>query len=108
MAQPGGMVDPTGADLADWVTKSLASGKCADVRYKLKISGATKRQVGIVLTLNGDFTGPLLHHIVDSSCPMRSPGVPSEVTGVWLLLPSAGKGLFWDSTGWRAVDTSIG
>jgi len=108
MARPGGMVDPTGADLADWVTKFLASEKCADVRYKLNISGAPKRHVCIVLRLNSDLNGPLLHHIVDGSCPMRSPGVPAEVTGVWLLLPSAGKGLFWDSTGWRAVDASIG
>jgi len=28
MAQPGGMVDPTGADLADWVTKFLAREVC--------------------------------------------------------------------------------
>ena len=107
MARPGGMVDPTGADLADWVTKFLASEKRADVRYKLSISGATNRHVCIVLTLNSDLTGPLLHHFVNDGCPTRSPDLPAEVTGVWLLLPSADKGLFWDATGWRAVDASI-
>lgn len=73
MAAPGGMVDPTGADLANWLTKFLASEKCADVRYKLEISGATNRHVCIVLTLNGDLTGPL------SCTPLSKVAVRCEV-----------------------------
>jgi hypothetical protein len=107
MARPGGMIDSAGADLADWISRFLASEKCADVRHKLNISGAAERHVCIVLTLNSDMTGPLLYHVVAGNCPVRSLAAPAEVTGVWLLLPSAGKGLFWDLTGWRAVDASI-
>jgi hypothetical protein len=36
MALPGGIVDPTGADLADWITKFLASEKCGDRTLQAK------------------------------------------------------------------------
>ena len=49
MSSPGGIVDPTGADLADWVSGLIASEKFADVRHKLNVSGATQRHVCVIL-----------------------------------------------------------
>jgi hypothetical protein len=104
MTNPGGITDPTGKDLTDWVAAFLASENHGDVLHKLAASRARERHVCIIMMLNGTSTVPLLSHFLGPlNLPADAPTVPVEVTGIWLLLPSNGAGMFWSASGWRAV-----
>lgn len=111
LAQIGGVVDPTGAAVAQWVSAFLAEQQQADVLAKLARSGAEERHVFILLP--GFSTAPfgVVHMLMreDESVPAEAPTLPPEVTDVWLVsLWDVGRGLRWSpDRGWERFDREV-
>ena len=107
MSSPGGIVDP------DWGGSS-GLGKRIDCQREVcrratqteRLWSNTTSRVRHSRDSAAASSSALLYHFTFDGCPTANPTVPAEVTGVWLLLPSAGRGLYWDVAGWRAVDAS--
>ena len=105
---PGGSIDPTGADLSEWVTRFVRRPDQEHRLRKLADSGAIARHLCIIITFNGTSTVPILDHFLGTvTLPKIAPGLPPEATGIWLLALGTGTGMFWDLRGWHVVDAHL-
>jgi hypothetical protein len=97
-------VDPSTNAVAEWIGAFLADDKRARVRRKLASSGASERHAFVVVIgfsdLDFSITEPLTRD--DPPLPSVDPGLPAEVTHVWVASTwSAGAVFRWsEATGW--------
>jgi hypothetical protein len=79
MMKPGGIVDVSGARLAEWTTSFINGEDRQDVLRKLLHSGAEERHVCIILTLNGTLDAPLIYHfLAENEVPTVAPDLPPQ------------------------------
>lgn len=110
--QIGGFVSASGAAVLAWLGEYLSGPETADVRGKLGRSGCSERHAFVWLP--GFSTAPFgameyLLRDVDGEVPDAPPGLPAEVTHVWLLSTwDAGSGLRWSpGAGWQRFDRAV-
>lgn len=103
--QVGGFGSTTGDALACWASDFLNDEETADVREKLRRSGAVERHAFVIVaTLPGlsfAITDLLLRD--DAPMPTGAPALPLEITDVWIVSAwAAGLGFRWSpASGWR-------
>ncbi|MHB8339590.1 MAG: hypothetical protein ACYDB7_00210 [Mycobacteriales bacterium] len=85
-----------------WLEATLAGSELADVRYKLASCGAEERHVVVGLSWSRPCSVNYALREEPAALPPRAPGLPAEITHVWLLPAQfAGRCLvWWPGRGW--------
>ncbi len=107
----GGMVADNGNALPTWLGEFLRQPQQADVLAKLGRSQADERHVFIILPgfSTAPFTVTDLLWREDGPLPTAGPGLPDEVTHVWLVATwNIGRGLRWSpDEGWQTFSKDV-
>jgi hypothetical protein len=106
MPGTGGAVDYEGNQIPKWLADFLGDRSRADVLSKLQESGANARHVFVIATLGGT-PWPVESYLMGEldQIPSKSPELPAPITAAWVAMQSGRKGLYWDGSTWRVVET---
>jgi hypothetical protein len=106
MPGTGGAVDKKGSEVPKWLGEFLRDPAREDVLLKLQKSGAKDRHAFVIGSLLGT-PWPVESYLMGELdyIPNKSPDLPLPVTAAWLVSGFGQKGLYWDGSIWRVVET---
>lgn len=98
----GGLIDGSGSSLPDWIADFVGHSERDDNLAKVRRApGTPMRELFVYLTMGGaPWEVESYFHSRFASLPIDSPGVPTDLHGVWVAHAFGEVGVHWGRTGW--------